>query len=392
LTTLRVNFNIYPLKKKRETHLSRWRRYAIKSVRKIGSCKSAPDDKLTISENKKMKKVLLYTICFLSVFVLFSCEKDVDTATAGKVINVAAPGTLHHLLTTTESATVTNLTLTGFIDARDFRFMRDSLKVLSVLDISKVNIAGYLEKVGTSIIMYDPYAIPTFAFYNSSTYKGKTSITSIALPTHVTSIGQYAFNGCSGLTSISIPSSVASIGNWAFSGCSGLTAVSIPSSVTLIGDMAFSDCSGLTAISISSSVTSIGSYAFHGCISLTSVSIPSSVTSIEDMTFFGCSGLTSIFIPASITSIGSCAFWNCSGLTSIFIPASVTSIGDWAFYGCSGLTSIYSYSKTPVNLSSTSFVFSFVNTATCILHIPVGSKAAYQAAGWQDFKNIVEDL
>ena len=35
---------------------------------------------------------------------------------------------------------------------------------------------------------------------------------------------------------------VTKIGNYAFSGCSGLTSVSIPSSVTTIGDGAFKEC------------------------------------------------------------------------------------------------------------------------------------------------------
>ena len=55
----------------------------------------------------------------------------------------------------------------------------------------------------------------------------------------VTSIGEYAFNGCSGLTSVNIPNSVTSIGYATFSGCSGLTSVTIPNSVTSIGYAAF---------------------------------------------------------------------------------------------------------------------------------------------------------
>src|SRR5574344_1574471 len=43
-----------------------------------------------------------------------------------------------------------------------------------------------------------------------------------------------AFNGCSSLTSIEIPSSVTSIGNNAFYYCTSLTSVTIPSSVTSI--------------------------------------------------------------------------------------------------------------------------------------------------------------
>ena len=55
---------------------------------------------------------------------------------------------------------------------------------------------------------------------------GKTRITAyvgdkkdVAIPSSVTSIGEYAFAYCNGLTSVIIPSSVANIGGGAFSGC-----------------------------------------------------------------------------------------------------------------------------------------------------------------------------
>ena len=66
-----------------------------------------------------------------------------------------------------------------------------------------------------------------------------------------------AFFGCSGLTSVTIPSSVTSIWSYAFSCCSGLTSVTIPSSVTSIGGGTFSNCSGLTSVTIPNSVTVI---------------------------------------------------------------------------------------------------------------------------------------
>ena len=165
-------------------------------------------------------------------------------------------------------------------------------------------------------------------------------LTSITIPSSVTSLGRSCFSGCSGLTSITIPSSVTSLGENCFSWCSGLTSITIPSSVTSLGDYCFYNCSGLTSITLPSSVTSLGDHCFYDCIGLTSITIPSSVTSLGDGCFWGCSGLTSITLPSSVTSLGDGCFWHCSGLTSITIPSSVTSLGDCCFYDCSGLTSI----------------------------------------------------
>ncbi|MEG2450817.1 MAG: leucine-rich repeat protein, partial [Clostridia bacterium] len=100
-----------------------------------------------------------------------------------------------------------------------------------------------------------------------------------------------------------------SIGDAAFSGCSSLTSVTIPSSVTSIGNAAFSGCSSLTSFTIPSSVTSIGNSAFSGCSSLTSVTIPSGVTSIGDDAFYGCSSLT-IYAEAASQPAGWNINWN----------------------------------------------------------------------------------
>ena len=165
-------------------------------------------------------------------------------------------------------------------------------------------------------------------------------LTSITIPSSVTSLGNYCFYDCRGLTSITIPSSVTSLGNYCFSDCRGLTSITIPSSVTSLGDHCFTFCTSLTSITIPSSVTSLGERCFYGCSGLTSITIPSSVTSLGSDCFWGCYNLTSITLPSSVTSLGDCCFESCSGLTSITIPSSVTSLGSDCFYGCSGLTSI----------------------------------------------------
>jgi hypothetical protein len=123
-------------------------------------------------------------------------------------------------------------------------------------------------------------------------------------------LGRGAFSRCRSLTSVTIPSSVTSIGERAFYACGRLTSVTIPKGVTSIGKGAFSECNVLTSVTISSSVMSIGKEAFWGCKSLTSVTIPSSVTSIGYGAFSGCEGLTSVTIPKGV-KIGLAAFKGC---------------------------------------------------------------------------------
>lgn len=65
--------------------------------------------------------------------------------------------------------------------------------------------------------------------------------------------------------SVTILDGVTSIGDYAFDGCSNLSFVTIGNSVTRIGNNAFDGCSSLASVTISSSVTSIGYDAFYGC-------------------------------------------------------------------------------------------------------------------------------
>ena len=168
-----------------------------------------------------------------------------------------------------------------------------------------------------------------------------SSIKSAIIESGVTSIGDYAFEGCSSLASVTIPDSVTSIGISAFYRCSSLASVTIPDSVTSIGYCAFYYCSNLTSVTIPRGVTSIGNSAFSGCSSLESVTIPDSVTSIGNSAFYGCSSLESVTIPNSVTSIGYDAFSGCSSLTSVTIPDSAKNIRYSAFYGCRNIKNVY---------------------------------------------------
>ena len=171
-------------------------------------------------------------------------------------------------------------------------------------------------------------------------FRNCSSLTDVSIPASVTSIGNYAFSGCTSLISAEIGAGVTTIGNYAFSGCGSLLSTGAGGSVASIGSYAYYGCSSLTSAEVCCTAQSIGEYAFGGCGSLSSAVLSSGLSEIKSSTFYDCSSLESVVIPDSVTIIGGSAFHNCGSLTSVAIPGNVTSIYVEAFYGCTGLTSI----------------------------------------------------
>ena len=288
-------------------------------------------------------------------------------------VKLEKAGTLRDKIGSTKRDKITNLKIIGEINGSDWSVIRymagrdyydsESDGKLAILDLSETKIVS-----GGGRYLYDDY--------NRDYY------------THDNELGSRAFYNCTGLTSLSLPSGITSIGSKAFSGCSGLTSLSLPSGLTSIGYNAFSGCSGLTSLSLPSGLTSIGDEAFSGCSGLTSLSLPSGLTSIDFNAFSGCSGLTSLSLPSGLTSIGVGAFSGCSGLTSLSLPSGLTSIGDVAFSGCSGLTSIYVYTEKLPNMGSD--VFDGCDAKKCTVYVPKGTYDDYWLSEFGYFENIVE--
>lgn len=197
-----------------------------------------------------------------------------------------------------------------------------------------------------------------------SSFSGCSNLTSIDFGNAMQNIESFAFCNDDSLTSVTIPSSVSSIVYDSFDNCTSLSTIivnsnnskydsrdncnaiiekatntiiltckdsTIPSTVTSIGDYAFKG-SSKTSISIPSSVTYIGDCAFSGA-SLTSITIPNNVVTISYNAFQWCDSLSSVTFESNsqLQTIKSNAFGRCTGLTSITIPDTVTTIENYAF-------------------------------------------------------------
>ena len=222
-------------------------------------------------------------------------------------------------------------------------------------------------------------------------------ITSVAIPSTVTSLGCKSFVGCSGLVSVDIPNSVKSVICYTLSGsgfkdtafpdCANIKRVTIsprfefsaifpasyrnietvtmPGGESVISNKAFAGCSNLSTVNIASDIKRIGARAFEGCVNLYDIPLPDGLTAIESSAFSGCRGLTSIQIPDNTSSVSGDAFAGCTGLRKVSIPQCVidlkmssvfadsyqhitnvvigntaTSIKESAFEGCESLEQI----------------------------------------------------
>ena len=98
------------------------------------------------------------------------------------------------------------------------------------------------------------------------------ALTEITIPSNVTIIDNYAFDGCTGLEKVELNEGLKTINTNAFSNCSSLKEIVIPSTVTYIGNKGFSKCTSLKTviftgnaplISTNRSFENVSTYAYY---------------------------------------------------------------------------------------------------------------------------------
>ena len=270
-----------------------------------------------------------------AVFMLLGClsiqAANDDLITKQITIKLDKAGTLPDKIGSSKKYKITNLKLVGEINGTDFRMIHEMAGSdyyghktngkLSLLDLSEAKIV----EGGDAYYNSSNDEIGDFVFSYCS------GLTSLNLSSSITKIGEDAFSGCRGLKEVSFcindnldtylikghPYIDVDCGIKYYINDKEITSIEIPSNVTSIGHYVFQRCSGLTSLNLPAGITEIGWGAFWNCSGLTTLNLPASLTEIGGSAFNGCSGLTSLTIPDGVTEIGKYAFSNCSYLTNV---------------------------------------------------------------------------
>ena len=185
-------------------------------------------------------------------------------------------------------------------------------------------------------------------------YSGNSE--SVAIPSEIVRIGDWAFANCNSIRRVELPETVLEIGESAFLGCQALAEVVINGELCCLGDQAFEGCRQLERIELRPSFKTryIGGGVFRGCDKLADsdgfiimngklyqycgseaeVTIPQKAEFILDNAFMGNRTIEKVSVPEGIIGIGYGAFANCDNLREISLPEGLTEIPAYCFYNC----------------------------------------------------------
>lgn len=207
--------------------------------------------------------------------------------------------------------------------------------------IEKIDFTGTVRSFGSEVFAHSGVKklnVPYADSWGINAFQYCTQLERVTFDDNITSIPKNMFGGCTNLTDVDLPDKLTSIGESAFWN-TGLSTVSIPSGVTTISTAAFSGCQNLYRVEIPEGVTAIKNSAFYNCKALQSVVIPASVQEIGSQAFWECTALKMIRFMGSLPQISkdSNANGSFSGVTAtVYYPANASGWTEGALDGSSG--------------------------------------------------------
>lgn len=303
-------------------------------------------------------KNTLFTLFFFSFIILNLAAVEIS-------ISNNVNGLLNTSIERSLQNQVTKLTVKGIIDARDFKFMRDSLTVLESVDLKDAQVVSYQGDKGTErdAAIYIANAIPQNAFSFTPANGipiGKASLKHITLPNSITKIGLQAFAVCGNLVTIGFPNTVISVSEQAFADCSMLE--SFPAKADTLDQSCFQNCTSIRG----------------------GLNLPVELNYIGVSAFDGCSGISELTVNSSMKAIPNYCFNNCSSLHSIKMNGIIDEIQEDAFAECSAINSITLLQSIPPQIHN--LTFSGIQRANCTVNVSTQNILnVYQNSSWAGF-------
>ncbi|MEB6680294.1 leucine-rich repeat domain-containing protein [Acinetobacter lwoffii] len=161
------------------------------------------------------------------------------------------------------------------------------------------------------------------------------------------------------------------------------TSLKISDGVTSIGTQAFRAWGNALSLQLPDSITSMGANAFDGWNKATELTIPNSIETIPTYCFNAWYAIKSLVIPDNVRVVANQAFNDWRACLTVDIGAGVENIGVQAMYNLAACNEIICRATTPPAIQSNTFQNL---KSTCVIKVPAGSIAAYQAAAnWSAF-------
>ena len=175
----------------------------------------------------------------------------------------------------------------------------------------------------------------------------------------------------------------------AFQGTS-ITSITLPSTITSISTCAFINCSNLQKVVLPETLTSIGWGAFAYCSSLKEINLPQSLQYLSAWCLAGCAALEEISIPAQITEIPSACFKG-SGLKSLDLNENIKTLGNLSL-NTSTLVYIKIYNTKNDLYASENAFGTYDNIQKTKVFVPKGCKSHYSAIYPWVYFNAIEEF
>lgn len=323
--------------------------------------------------------------------VLYTVETTVDETTqeeATEVVLNTFPAGLGGTFTVPAGvkhignhAFACNMKLTAVTLNSELRTIRNSA-FYATFNLNTVNYQDGLVEIGSNAFNHCrsltaqefPASLQTIGPY---AFEYCSGLKEVIFSKDLISIGYQAFNATSNLSRVTFPEDcvISRLGNGAFSG-SGITSIEIPTSVSSMGQSVFANCMQLTEVSFApnSRLTHLAAWVFQGADNLKSITFGEGsaleniearaleylykleninleschhLTNIDNYSFQFCESLAQLQLPENVSYIGRYAFYACSSLSELVIPESVEYIGRYAFTYTNQIRLLFSSAAFP---------------------------------------------